>query len=172
MAYPSYQNAYYPQPSYQNAYYPQPMPDQLAQLRQNQMQQQMMQPMQPQAQSVQTQPQQADNGGIIWVQGEAGAKAYLVAPGNTVQLWDSENQVIYLKSADMSGMPSMRVLDYTERAAAPKPAPVGPQAPQVQYVTLEEFNALADRLTALENKPCECASNRRVRKEKEETENG
>lgn len=55
--------------------------------------------------------------GIIWVQGEAGAKSFLVAPNTTVQLWDSEDQVIYLKSADASGMPSMRVLDYKERAA-------------------------------------------------------
>ena len=43
--------------------------------------------------------------GIIWVSGEAGAKAYLVAPNNTVQLWDSESQTIYLKSADACGMP-------------------------------------------------------------------
>ncbi len=155
-------------------YYAPPVPDQLAQLRQNQMQQsQMMQPMQGQMQPMQAQPmqsqtQQADNGGIIWVQGEAGAKAYLVAPGNTVQLWDSENQVIYLKSADMSGMPSMRVLDYTERTAPPRTAPVGPQAPQVQYVTLEEFNALADRLTALENKPCKCSEKKKVKEETED----
>lgn len=59
--------------------------------------------------------QQSQNSGIIWVQGEAGAKSYLVAPNTTVQLWDSESQVIYLKSADASGMPSMRVLDYTIR---------------------------------------------------------
>ena len=30
--------------------------------------------------------QQPQNGGIIWVSGEAGAKAYLVAPNTTVQL--------------------------------------------------------------------------------------
>ena len=53
--------------------------------------------------------------GIIWVQGEAGAKSYLVAPNSTVQLWDSESQTIYLKSADASGMPTMKVLDYTIR---------------------------------------------------------
>ena len=28
---------------------------------------------------------QASSGAIIWVQGEAGAKSYLVAPNNTVQ---------------------------------------------------------------------------------------
>lgn len=59
-----------------------------------------------------TQPMQSS---IIWVQGEAGAKSYLVAPNTTVQLWDSERQTIYLKSADASGMPSIKVLDYTIR---------------------------------------------------------
>ena len=63
-------------------------------------------------------PTQNQQNGIIWVQGEAGAKSYLVAPNNTVQLWDSESQTIYLKSADASGMPSMKVLDYTIRETA------------------------------------------------------
>ena len=54
---------------------------------------------------------------IIWVQGEAGAKSYMVAPNSTVTLWDSENQTIYLKSADASGMPSIKTLDYTIREA-------------------------------------------------------
>lgn len=55
---------------------------------------------------------------LVWVQGESGAKSYMVAPGNTVALWDSESQTVYLKSADASGMPSMRVLDYTIREDA------------------------------------------------------
>ena len=63
---------------------------------------------------MQTQPQQT-NTGIIWVQGEAGAKSYLVAPNSSVTLWDSESQTIYVKSADASGMPNMKVLDYTIR---------------------------------------------------------
>lgn len=72
-----------------------------------------------QAQPQATQPQAQQSNGIIWVQGEAGAKSYLVAPNNTVQLWDSESQTIYLKSADASGMPSMRILDYTIRSSSP-----------------------------------------------------
>jgi hypothetical protein len=36
-----------------------------------------------------------NSSGQIWVQGEAGAKSYLVAPNKTVTLWDSEtNQYI------------------------------------------------------------------------------
>lgn len=64
------------------------------------------------------QSQQTQTSSIIWVQGEAGAKSYLVAPNTTVQLWDSERQTIYLKSADASGMPSIKVLDYTIRQEA------------------------------------------------------
>lgn len=56
---------------------------------------------------------------LIWVQGEAGAKSYLVAPNQTVQLWDSETQTIYLKSADAVGMPSIKILDYTIRNDTP-----------------------------------------------------
>ena len=52
---------------------------------------------------------------MIWVQGLAGAKAYLVAPNTTVTLWDSESETIYLKSCDSNGMPSMRILDIKER---------------------------------------------------------
>ena len=66
------------------------------------------QPYQPQ---VQSQP----SSGIIWVQGESGAKSYLTAPNSTVVLFDSESQTIYLKSADAAGLPSLRVLDYTIR---------------------------------------------------------
>lgn len=116
-----------------------------------------------QMQPTQMQTQQADSGGIIWVQGEAGAKAYLVAPGNTVQLWDSESQTIYLKSADMSGMPSMRILDYTERNTAQPPKPKEPQIDLTQFITRDELeNILAERL----KRPAKAA------KVKEETENG
>lgn len=82
-----------------------------------------------------TQPTQ---NGIIWVQGEAGAKSYLVAPNTTVPLWDSEAQTIYLKSADVSGMPSMKVIDYTIRDMIP------PKVAQqsVTYVTKDEFDKL------------------------------
>lgn len=93
------------------------------------------------------QPQQG-NSGIIWVSGEAGAKAYLVAPNSTVQLWDSERQTIYLKSADASGMPSIKVLDYTIRNV-----PNSPSSPGLTnlsaYATKDEFEALRGKYEAL-----------------------
>ena len=128
----------------------QPAPDQLQQLRMAQ------QPMMPQPQQpAQQQPQS----GLIWVQGEAGAKSYIVANGNSVLLMDSESQTFYLKSADASGMPSMRIFDYHEREAQ-KPQPMQEQDNK-NYVTREEFNALAARLDAMTAKP--------VKKQKEVT---
>lgn len=79
------------------------------------------QPQQMYYPQMQNQGQQTPNGNsLIWVSGEAGAKAYLVAPNTTVTLWDSESQTIFLKSADATGMPSMKILDYTIRSNAPQ----------------------------------------------------
>lgn len=127
---------------YQPGYYGQAMPDQLAQLRQNSYQQ----PMMGQA----TQPTQGTPS-IIWVQGEEGAKAYMVAAGNSVLLMDSENSAFYIKSTDASGMPlPLRVFDYKERTTAAKTPPQTAQQAGGEFVTRAEFNALAARCAALE----------------------
>ena len=89
-------------------------------------------------------PQPTNNSGLVWVQGIEAAKAYLVAPNNTVALWDSEQQRIYLKSADASGMPSMRVLDWTEHT--PQPATTANTVDLSDYITKDEFNARIDEI--------------------------
>lgn len=73
---------------------------------------------------------------LTWVQGEAGAKSYLVAPNSTVTLWDSESQTIYIKSADATGMPSIRTLDYTVRGNAVEAKEA------VNYVTKADFDGI------------------------------
>lgn len=132
MAYPQY-GGYAPQ---QNYYAPQQPLDQLGYLRQQQ-----MQPMQLQ--------QPATAASPIWVQGEAGAKAYPVAPGSSVILMDSESNVFYIKSADQSGMPMLRAFDYTERTAAHSAPVQAAQMPQEDYVTRAEFDALRAQIAAL-----------------------
>lgn len=89
--------------------------------------------------------------GIIWVQGEAGAKSYLVAPNTTVQLWDSESQTIYLKSADASGMPSIKILDYTIRETSNQQPPIQTQ-PQVDMSQFVTWDALEEKLNALKQR--------------------
>lgn len=136
-----------------------PAPDQLAQLRQ----QQTIQPMQP----MQQQPAQQPATGINWVQGEEGARAWMVGPGSTALLMDSDGSSFYLKSADASGMPQpLRIFDYVERVQAPKTPVQAAQAPAVQFVTREEFDALAAELEALKAKKCTC------KVKKEDADNG
>ena len=59
-----------------------------------------------------TQPQQTQqNGhGLIWVDGEIGAKAYQMPSGwpanQPIALWDTNDTVIYLKSTNPMGMPN------------------------------------------------------------------
>lgn len=105
---------------------------------------------QPQYQPTFQQQAQPQNNGLIWVQGEAGAKSYLVAPNTTVQLWDSEAQIIYLKSADASGMPSMKILDYTIRDVAQNNGPISAPAPtSSDFATRADLDALAGQLQTL-----------------------
>lgn len=107
-------------------YGPQPFQyqDQLNQLRSAQM------PMP----SVYQQPRQ--DTALNWVQGEAGAKSWIVTPGSTVLLMDSEAQRFYLKTADPSGVPVMRTFEYVE-VGAQKPQ----EAAQVgNFVTVDVFD--------------------------------
>ena len=136
---------YQPNYGYQYPYYgtQPPMPDNLAQLRMNanQMQNAVTQPPMP------SQPMQQQSSQIIWVSGEAGAKSYLVAPGNTVMLLDAENSVFYLKSADASGMPlPLRIFDYKERTTTAQQAFGGPVTAESvnldNFVTRKEFDEL------------------------------
>ena len=150
---------YQPNYGYQYPYYgaQPPMADNLAQLRMNanQMQNAVTQPPMP------TQPMQQQSSQIIWVSGEAGAKSYLVAPGNTVMLLDAENSVFYLKSADASGMPlPLRIFDYKERTTVAQQAFGGSVTSESvnldNFVTRKEFDELkasiASQPTSKKNK--------------------
>lgn len=118
-------------PYYQNPYYPQPMPDNLMQMRQ----QQMMQPAPPPV------PQNpVATGGVQWVSSEQEARGYLIAPNSAVALWDSTAPTVYLKQADASGKPTLKIYDLVERAETPRTAP---QEKGVEFVTRKEFDALA-----------------------------
>ena len=122
--------AYYGYQPYQP--YQPPIADQLMQLRQNQYQPNMQQL-----------PQQQPSPSIVWVQNEMEAANYLVAPNSAVTLWDSNSPVVYLKQADASGKPSMKVYDLVERTQRPV------QALTVEYAPLSRLEALEARLNEL-----------------------
>lgn len=104
------------------------------------------QPQVPQIPTPAQAPQQQANSGLIWVQGETGAKGYLVAPNNTVLLMDSEANQFYLKSTDGSGMPlPLRVFKYEE--VKPNQVPqASPESHPVEYVTKAEFDEFKSTL--------------------------
>lgn len=83
-------------------------------------QQPVVQYQQPVQQSVQqVQQTQANPSSIIWIATERDAAMYPVAPNNAVALWNQNDPVVYLKQADASGRPTMKVYDLVERVETP-----------------------------------------------------
>lgn len=126
--------AYSPYNPYINPYYQSPVIPQ---------QQQIPQPAQPA-------PQQTNNG-LIWVSGEIGAKSYLMAPGSTVMLMDSESSRFYIKSTDNAGMPSIRTYEYKECVQnAPQALNSNDNVISNNFITREEFDDLRAKYEELE----------------------
>nr|DAO22480.1 MAG TPA: hypothetical protein [Caudoviricetes sp.]DAZ35107.1 MAG TPA: hypothetical protein [Caudoviricetes sp.] len=125
---------------YQNPYYPQPMPDNLMQMRQQQM---------PMMQTPQAPQNPIAQGGVQWVSGEQEARNWMIAPNAAVTLWDSTAPTVYLKQADASGRPTLKIYDLVERAEAPRTAP---QEKGVEFVTRKEFDALAALVSEMKGK--------------------
>jgi hypothetical protein len=86
---------------------------------------------------------------VIPVDGEVGAKAYMVPSGSTgpIALWDTNDSVIYLRTFNSAGMPNpLKKLRYVEEEPAPMlPSGQSGAAPQIdtsQFVTksdMEDF---------------------------------
>ena len=157
MAYyaPFYRPAYY-EPAQQN-----PM---------GQFNQQYQQPMSQQMQQAPMQTQPAND--FLWVLNENEATSYPVAPNNTVTLWDKNLPTIYIKSVNAQGVPSMRILDFTERIAnAHKTSSAGTFDSTNNFVTIDSFNALEAKFAALEGKVDELRPKASAKTKKAEVEN-
>ena len=117
----------------------------------NPLQPQMDRLAQMQAQYQQQQPQVPQtNQGILWVQGEAGAKSYLVAPNTSVLLMDSENSQFYIKTTDQAGMPTLRTFVYQEVTGTPQNAQKQPETNlDDKYVTRQEYDDLRGKYEEL-----------------------
>ena len=90
---------------------------------------------------------------MLWVLGQTEAESYLVAPNNSVTLWDKNKDTVYIKSVNAQGVPSMRILDYTERNTEKST-----ETPQKhickcgdKFATIDAVNALQGKIEALEN---------------------
>ncbi len=78
---------------------------------------------------------------VVTVQGEAGARVYPVAAGNTVLLIDFDAKKFWLKSTDTNGMPSrFATFNFSEEVKASGDAG--------QFISRNEFDALKQNIDA------------------------
>ena len=95
-------------------------------------------------------PQQS---GMLWVSGEQEAFSYPVAPNAAVALWDSGKPTVYIKQADASGRPTLKILDYTER---PQNAPTGVSpaggSNNTTYATKSDIERISQEIEAIKSK--------------------
>lgn len=142
MAYNQYYAPYQRPTGYYNPSIPQEM--------QSAQQMQMQQPQQMQASPIQMPMNQPYND-MIWVLSEIEAQSFPVAPNNSVTLWDKNKDTVYIKSVNMQGVPSIRILDYTERTAENAPKTHAEHVCQCgsKFVSKEDFKALQSNLEAL-----------------------
>lgn len=119
------------------------------------------QQMYPQFQQQQTQipqvQQTQQSGGLIWVDGEVGAKAYQMPQGlpanQPIALWDTNDTIIYLKSVNPMGMPNpIQKAHYTlEEYRGTGPAKSGAMEPDhtsdmTQYVRKDDMDRMKQEL--------------------------
>lgn len=89
--------------------------------------------------------------GLVSVTGIEGARAYQLPPNSSMPLFDQNDDIMYLKTTDAAGYPTIKTFSFT-----PMDDDSGPD--MTQYVDRSEFDALLERVN-------EIAGSRRSKKE-------
>lgn len=97
-------------------------------------------PQQPGMNNQQFFQQQEQPQNLIRVNGLEGAKAYQMSANSTVALFDANNDLMYVKSTDGAGFPSIRTFTFSELQEEPK------TAQNVDYISREEFEEFKKEL--------------------------
>lgn len=92
--------------------------------------------------------QQIQQNGIIWVSGDDEAIAYPIAPNNAVRLWHSSLPIVYFKSADASGKPTIKAYDLVERT---QNSVSSQQSKVTDFATKSDLEALSLDVDAIKN---------------------
>ena len=100
-------------------------------------------------------PQQQNNSNInvVWVMGADSAKSYLVAPNQTAFLFDTEDQVFYIKKSDQNGRPvSFQAFDYKEKTQIDNEGKQEQAVPSIDVEKIEkQLKSLNSKIAELEN---------------------
>ena len=97
-------------------------------------------------------PQQLNAQGIIWVDGEVGAKAYQMPQGwpsgSPIALWDTNDTVIYLKSINPMGMPNqLQKIHYKmDEQPALQAGQMSGSKEEVHYATKEDLEQIKNEI--------------------------
>lgn len=95
----------------------------------------------------------AQKNDMIWVLNESEAAAYPVAPNCSVVLWHKSEPILYIKSASMQGVPSMKIIDYKERTETPPETPIkGSNSAYDKFATKDQINTLQGEIDTLKTK--------------------
>ena len=78
---------------------------------------------------------------LTFISGIEGAKAFIVAPNQTVYLKDSDSNILYEKKADSQGRYSLTAYEMKPITESNKQ--------QVDYATINDLEALKERLNIL-----------------------
>lgn len=88
--------------------------------------------------------------GIIWVNGEEGARSFVMAPNSNAVLLDAENEGrFYIKTTDNIGMCNIRTFNFKEVIDV---TPANAATNQVQFATKQDIQELRDMMSSLESR--------------------
>lgn len=79
--------------------------------------------------------------GLVSVTGIEGARAYRLPPNSKMPLFDADSDVLYVKTTDAGGFPTIRAFSFS-----PIEQQDQPRAAQGDYTPRSEFDKLADRV--------------------------
>lgn len=85
--------------------------------------------------------------GINWVQGIEGAKAIQIPANNNAVLLDSEQNRLYIKTADNIGLSTLRIFDLSEITDVENVNTKSQAVDMSQYVTKQELDAVIEKLS-------------------------
>ena len=83
-------------------------------------------------QNIQNMPSYASNTGLIRVTGMDGAKAYQMSANSVVALFDSNEDILYIKSTDGANFPTIKTFKFI-------PYEVSENTPNTDFISREEF---------------------------------
>lgn len=91
---------------------------------------------------------------VVPVKGIEGAKSYPMGPNCRVPLFDSEEDVLYIKSTDPNCFPSIKVYDFSERVVIDENSPAAISLNDIRALIREELgNVKEDIINAQQPVP-------------------